>query len=150
MPVTGRNPNVLGHWDGRREVSPLPESVTPEQETLIELNRAVADLEQRRDADAVGQLNSLISPDLIFRRATGQVVSKSQFMHDLQEPSPFASRESEDIHVDVIGSRALVTLTVVTTKQDGAFAHFRNVRVFFRHGEAWSLEVWFNEKLPAD
>ena len=46
--------------------------------------------------------------------------------------------------MEVLGDRALVVLTVVTTKKDGTEERFRNIRMFIRR-EEWQLEFWFND-----
>jgi hypothetical protein len=117
--------------------------------TLEELNRAIAELEQRRDARAIERLDTLISPKLVFRRANGSVVRKAEFMAGLNGPSPFVSRSSDDISVAIVGSRALVTLVVAATKPDGSTARYRNVRMWDQREDGWSLEVWFNEELAS-
>jgi hypothetical protein len=120
----------------------------PIETELIQLNHSIAELEQRRDPGAIARLDALIAPELIFRRADGTVVGKAEFMAGLQGPSPFASRTSEAVTAVVVGSRALVTLIVVTTRPDGSSARYRNVRVWDRRADGWSLGVWFNESSP--
>src|SRR6266699_1984297 len=114
---------------------------------LKDLNMKIASWEQVRDADAIQCLDSYLSDHLIFRRADRTVVDKKSFMQGLREASPFTSRESDDVAVTQMSSRALVTLTVLTTKPDGAKGRFRNIRVFFKNADRWQLEVWFNDDL---
>ena len=66
-------------------------------------------------------------------------------MAGLRKPSPFVKRVSEDAAVEVRGDRALVTLTVATTKEDGTEGRFRNIRMLIRRNEEWRLEFWFND-----
>jgi Domain of unknown function (DUF4440) len=114
-------------------------------ELLRAMNLKIAEWEQRRDADAVEQLDSTIAESLVFRRADGNVVGKAEFMQALQGPSPFLERSSRDVSVQVRGDRAFVVLTVVATKPDASTGFYRNVRVFFRHDPTWLLEAWFND-----
>ena len=128
---------------------PAPGDPAAMEAELTELNHLIAELEQRRDAAAVRRLDALVAPDLVFRRANGAVVGKPGFLAGLDGPSPFSSRRSEDVVVCLVGTRALVTLVVVTTAPDGSVARYRNVRVWERRDDGWSLSVWFNEELPS-
>ena len=83
---------------------------------LEELNRQLADWEQRRDAEARRRLDECLSAELLFRRADRSVVNKTAFMRGLDGESPFSSRESRDLSVTVAGREA-----------------------------RWMLEVWFND-----
>jgi hypothetical protein len=47
--------------------------------------------------------------------------------------------------VEIHGNRAIVTLTVATTKEDGTKGRYRNIRMFIRRDEHWRLEFWFND-----
>jgi ketosteroid isomerase-like protein len=116
-----------------------------DDDQLERTNSSIADWEQKRDADAIARLDEVLSPDLVFRRANKTVVGKQEFMAGLSEPSPFASRESEDATVEIRGDRALVTLTVATTKEDGTESRYRTIRMFIRRDERWRVEFWFND-----
>lgn len=116
-----------------------------EENRLKDTNLSIADWEQIRDTEAIETLDALISPELVFRRADKTVVGKRDFMAGLRKPSPFAKRESENAAVEIHGNRALVTLTVATTKEDGTRGRYRNIRMFIRRDEHWRLEFWFND-----
>jgi len=66
-------------------------------------------------------------------------------MDALSGPSPFSARASRDVVVEVRGDRAVSTLIVETTKEDGALNHYRNIRWFARVEDRWLLESWFND-----
>ena len=89
-----------------------------------------------------------LSHQLIFRRADGKVVGKFAFFDSL-EKNPFQSRQSEQVAVELMGDRALVTLIVVgTMRQDQSVHRYRNIRLFSRVGNSWHLELWYNYEIP--
>jgi hypothetical protein len=120
-----------------------------DRERLEQINSSIGTWEQERDAEAIEKLGELLSPELLFRRADGSVVGKPEFMKALRGPSPFATRAAEDVAVEIKGDRALVTLTVVTTKADGTKGRYRNVRLFVRRDDQWHLEFWFNDDVTS-
>jgi ketosteroid isomerase-like protein len=117
----------------------------PDDDQLESINASIADWEQTRDEGTIRKLDEILSPDLLFRRADKSVIGKHEFIAALSGPSPFATRESEHAVVEVRGDRALVTLTVATTKADGTKNRYRNVRMFVRRDGRWLLEFWFND-----
>ena len=116
-----------------------------DEDPLKRTNLSIAAWEQERDAEAIRKLDEILSPELMFRRADKTVVGKREFMDGLLKPSPFVKRESENAVVEIKGDRALVTLTVATTKEDGTKNRYRNIRMFIRRDEHWRLEFWFND-----
>lgn len=111
--------------------------------TLVELNRQLS-AEEQRGEDGKPFLQSHLSDSLLFRRANGRVVGKTEFLAGMGA-NPFSSRTTEDIAVHVIADRALVTLIVVGTgKDDGSVHRYRNARFFTREGGAWLLDAWYN------
>lgn len=125
----------------------VPQTSRTEDYVLRELNENVAKWEQRRDAPAIEALDLAVSSALVFKRADQTVVGKSEFMQGLERPSPYTERRSESISVHTMGSRALATLTVVTTKPGGEVSHFRNIRFLARRDGRWQIESWFNEEV---
>jgi hypothetical protein len=87
-----------------------------------------------------------LSHQLIFRRAGGKVVGKSAFLDSL-EKNPFQSLQSEQVAVELMGDRSLVTLIVVGTMQDQSVHRYRNIRLFSRVGDSWHLELWYNYEI---
>jgi len=75
---------------------------------LIELNKEITEMEQR-GVEALTFFNTHLSDQLVFRRANGTIVGKSEFLDNLKS-NPFSSRSSKDISVIPLGDRALVTL----------------------------------------
>jgi hypothetical protein len=114
---------------------------------LIDLNTEISNMEQQGSA-ATDDFKKLLADELIFRRASGKVDNKSDFLKTFQEPSPFRSRDAEDVVVELIDDRrALVRLIVTTTKADGSKQRFRNIRMFSHSGENFILEFWYNYEL---
>ena len=118
---------------------------------LIALNEKIAEMEQARGLEAIAFFESLLSDQLIFRRASGKVVGKAGpdgFLEGLNKAGPFSLRRAENIWVTQLDDRALVTLIVVGTRADDGSAHrYRNIRLFSRSGENWVMEFWYNYEI---
>ncbi len=72
---------------------------------LAELNASFGAMEQEQGADALKFFNTHLSDRLIFRRANGKVVGKSEpegFLDSLKNPSPFISRCSVVICIKTV------------------------------------------------
>jgi len=121
------------------------ESIT---QKLILLNTEIGEMEQK-GGDATAYFTDLLSEQLIFRRATGKALSKADFIKNLVGGSPFTSRHAENIVVNPIGDRILVTLIVIGTKEDGSEQRFRNVRLFSQFDKNFILEFWYNYELTS-
>jgi len=122
------------------------------KQNLVALNERIGELEQKPGEEAHLFFNAHLSDQLIFRRASGKVVGKSEpegFLDSLKKPSPFTSRVSEDISVALHNNRALVTLIVVCTRADLSVARYRNIRLFSRSGDDWILELWYNYEVTS-
>jgi hypothetical protein len=123
-------------------------TVEPDDESLLrKVNRELTDWEQARDAKAVSKLDELLSANLLFRRSDKSVVGKREFMEGLLGPSPFANRESTEVDVVLRDERALATLIVTATTEDGSVNRYRNIRWFRRDRGRWRLENWFNDNV---
>jgi hypothetical protein len=126
----------------------LEQPVDRERE-LVTLNIDVATWEQTRDAASIARLDDCLSRDLVFRRADRRVVDKEAFMKGLRDESPFVNRESHDVSVSLVRDRAMVTVIVSAARKDGTVGWYRNVRLFFRRGDRWQMEVWFNDDVTS-
>lgn len=113
---------------------------------LEKLNQRFGDEEQRgEDGKPFFELH--LSSNLLFRRASGKIVGKTEFLNGLAN-NPFESRTSEDIVVHVDGDRALATLIVIGTRRDDKSVHrYRNVRFFTQEGNRWHLDTWYNYEI---
>lgn len=122
---------------------------------LIETVIGMGEAERRGDIEALGRV---LDDGLRFRRASGQVVTKEEFLKDLQDPgNTFDCLESEVVDVTVYENQAIVVLIVRAkgTRGGKPFAGaFRNVRLFIRDpGEteaAWRCALWLNAKTGED
>jgi hypothetical protein len=114
---------------------------------LRSINVDIANWEQERDVEAIGKLDEILSPQILFRRADKTVVGKKEFMDALSGPSPFATRVSRNVVVEPRGDRAVSSLVVTTTREDGRVSHYRNIRWFARRDDRWLLEYWFNDDI---
>ena len=115
---------------------------------LIALNEEAVKLEQDGGPDARTFFEAHLSDQLLFRRATGKVVGKADFLSGLDQRAPFSARRSEDIRVAQFADRALVTLVVIGIRADDGSVHlYRNIRLFSRSGESWIMELWYNYEI---
>jgi hypothetical protein len=119
---------------------------------LIALNKKSVEMEQAgADEPRAEQVrrffDTLLSDQLVFRRASGKIVGKSGdegFLEGLKN-NPFKSRVPEDIVVKVLDDRVLVTLIIAATRKDDDSLHrYRNIRLFSRVKDRWTLELWYN------
>jgi len=130
----------------------LPEAPAGNAGELVKLNQRVAEMEQQAGAEAVEFFNTLLSDKLIFRRASGKVVGKSGpegFLEGLKN-NPFKSHVTQNISINLLEDRALVTLVVVANRNDDGSVHrYRNIRLFSRIGDQWILELWYNYEITS-
>jgi hypothetical protein len=129
----------------------LPSEVPGHLNELDGLNREIARREQE-GGGAVAFFDDHLSPQLVFRRASGQVVGKfgpDGFFATLGS-TPFASREVEDLAVHPVGNRAVVTLIAVGRRHDDGSVHrYRNIRVFSHAHGRWIMDAWYNYEIPS-
>jgi len=115
------------------------------QKSLVKLNRQIAEYEDQ--GSAVRKFfEKYLSEQLIFRHASGKVVGKGEFLEGLKNNS-FLSRVPEQIEATLQGDRALVTLIVVGTENNGVVHSYRNIRLFTRSTDQWLLEFWYNYEI---
>jgi hypothetical protein len=133
------------------EVSDVSEDEQMRQE-LVTLNQRIDAMEQRRDLEALEFFNQHLADQLVCRRASGIVMGKygqQGFMRALTTPSRFAAVRSEAMDVNLLGTRALVTLEVIATSRVGGEHRFCNIRMFSRGADGWLLELWFDYEISA-
>ncbi|GEP61009.1 DUF4440 domain-containing protein [Reyranella soli] len=122
------------------------------QQALVDLNKQFAVEEQQGDEEkwkdvARKFFEDHLSEHLLFRRANGQVVGKSEFLNGLMN-NPFDRRVAEGISVSLQGNRALVTLVIEATRKDDKSTHrYRNIRMFSRASDQWIVEFWYNYEI---
>jgi hypothetical protein len=120
--------------------------------TLTNLTRVVDAMEQQsatatkevQQAEAHKFLSDVLSDQLIFRRADCTVVTKAMYAANLTHDDRFIERQSENIAVHFVGNRALVTSFVVTKTKEGKEGRYRNVRLWCRSGNSWTIDLWYN------
>jgi hypothetical protein len=128
----------------------FPPSAAGSADEIIALNHRVAQMEQEGGPAAREFFNTHLADTLVFRRANGRVVGKfgaGGFLSTL-DANPFQSRELEDIAVNPVDGRMLVTLIVIgTRKDDGSVHRYRNIRSFSRPRDRWVIEFWYNYEI---
>ncbi|HEY8561395.1 MAG TPA: nuclear transport factor 2 family protein [Pyrinomonadaceae bacterium] len=106
---------------------------------LIEINERIGDAEQNADA---GFLRRALADELVFRRASGKIVTKDEFLADL--PNNRFERKSRALQVTLHGDGKTALVSVIVAALD---KEFQNLRVFVRREGGWQCIVWFNTKL---
>jgi hypothetical protein len=117
------------------------------EQELTELNEQMAEQERRGDDEAATFFRTILADDLIFRRASGAVVTKQQFLYDLT-PDAFEVLNSSINDIQVHGEVAVVTVTVGAKRRgQGQEKQYLNVRRFVRRRGQWQLEGWLNTEM---
>lgn len=91
--------------------------IEKEKEELIRLNIEISKAENEGETDF---LKTVLADDLIFRKANGKVVNKSEYLRDLIGPDNAYERFiPEDIMADVYDDIAVVSFLVRAKGQRG-------------------------------
>src|SRR5262245_37180493 len=121
---------------------------TNDELELEHLAVRMGEAERKRD---VPFLRGILADDLWFRRASGKVVNKAQYLKDLESSeNSYEYLESEDVAARVWESVGVVALRVRAavlrggTRDEGVF---RNLRLFERRGEGWKCVAWLNTRV---
>jgi len=102
------------------------EAATNDEQALAKLNIEIASAEDRGD---IVWLESILAPELVFRRANGVVVGRQQFLENVSPRSKSKTRiESIILH----GRDRAVVTCIVTVKIGGVDSEFHNIRMFIR------------------
>jgi hypothetical protein len=89
-------------------------------------------------------LEGVLAPKLAFRRASGKVVDREEFLKDVKPRGPTKTRvESVTFH----GKDRAVVICIVTVQAEGRDTMYHNIRLFVRHNGGWKLLGWANEPL---
>jgi uncharacterized protein DUF4440 len=110
---------------------------------LADLNIRIGEAESKGDAEAKAFLGDAIAPVLGFRRASGKLDGRAEY---LQAIAPSHERTTAIEAVEVYGNRALVRC-VVTMKSAAGEKRFHNIRLFVKHEGKWRLLGWTNEAM---
>lgn len=115
---------------------------------LIGLNVLIGEAELNRDENF---LREILSDDLVFRRATGDVVTKEIYLSELANPeNTYEYLRAENIKAQVNEDAALISLIVTAKGKRGEKkfeGKFRNLRVFTGDEKKRRCVIWHNTKL---
>lgn len=125
-----------------------------EARILLETARQMGEAELRRDETV---LRRILDEGLSFRRASGQIVGREEFLTDLRAPgNSFDCLESDVVEVTVFENTAIVVLVVRargTRGGDHFEGRYRNIRLFIRDPEVnegvWRCAMWLNTRIGA-
>jgi len=110
-----------------------------DEENLKELNERIGKAESEGDEEF---LREVLADELVFRRASGKVVTKEEFLAEVQKNK--FERKSSEIKVVLNKDKELALVTLLVEAQG---SKIRNLRVFERNEKGWQCIVWFNTKL---
>ena len=111
-----------------------------DDEALGILNIEIGKAESRGDK---GYFEDLLAPAFAFRRASGAVVDRKQFIEAVAASVP---RLTAIRSITFAGKARAVVVCVVTMEVQGAKRDFDNLRVFVRTDDGkWKLLGWANE-----
>jgi hypothetical protein len=114
------------------------------EKTLRALNAAIGDAERGGDT---AFFQRVLADDLIFRRASGAVVTKQQFLYDL-EPNAFVVMRDEVVDVQVYDDSVVVTVRVTAQRPgDQTPQDYLNIRRFVNRRGEWQMQAWLNTAL---
>lgn len=111
-------------------------------------------LEEKRGLEGLRFFADLLDQTLRFRRASGAIATRDEFLIDLVNPGN--RRDSiepvGDIACDVYENTAVVSVLLRVEGRNGdtpVRGLFRNIRIFHRDGSErpWKLKVWFNDRV---
>ena len=94
--------------------------------------------------------DKFFAEDVIYTRATGAVISKTDIMNSLSKPAPASEGRStysaEDITVHEYGDTVVVAFRLVgrTVRGDGKMetSNYRNTGTFLRRDGRWQAVAW--------
>lgn len=114
---------------------------------LSELNKEFGKAEQARNA---AFFEKHLADHMVFRRASGVLSNKAEFLAGLVNPALiYHTINTEIISVNESSEKAVVkaVVTVDMTKDNvNIQGSFTNIRFFEKQHEVWKLITWFNEK----
>ena len=119
-------------------------------ENLKQLNENLGKAEKSKDKDF---FEKYLSDNLIFRRASGIINNKKEFLEGLMKDSIIYHEIStvvRDIFISEQTNLAMVTALVyakLTNEGKDIEGNFMNIRVFRMDGDVWKLISWYNYKV---
>lgn len=128
------------------------EEMNEVERQLVDLNTKLAEAEKRHHDEDIVFLMRVFSDDLIFRRASGQIVKKKEFLWDLIQPEntfEYLIPES-NVKPIVYEDTAVISLLVKAKGMRGNKGFegvYRNTRLFQKREGDWQLALWFNTRI---
>lgn len=117
------------------------QAASTDEDVLKKLNLEITAAEDRGDSK---WLEGVIGSELAFRRASGALVGRDQFLKDVKARDKTSTKIES---VKLYGKDRAIVTSIVTMKIDGNDTSFHNLRMFVRHKDTWQLIGWANEKL---
>ena len=124
-----------------------------DEAAILAINDRIQD-EETRGKQGMLFFSTLLNQTLSFRRASGAVVTREEFLIDLADP---ANRRDRIAPVGEPVCRVYENTAVVSVLLDVVGVNgeepidgvYRNIRIFHRHTSAdpWHLMVWFNDRI---
>lgn len=98
--------------------------------------------------------NRFFADDVIYTRATGEVITKASIMESLRKPAPpeKSSYSAQDVAVRDYGDAVVVAFRLEgRTEVNGTVeqTHYRNTGTFVRRNGAWQAVAWQATKIAA-
>ena len=115
-----------------------------DKENLEQLNIQIGDEESKGDENSRNWLDSILAPQIAFRRANETFINRDEFLENVKPNG--SHRETKVVSIDLHENRAIV-VCIVTLKDQGSEKKFHNLRLFVRHQEQWKLLGWANAPL---
>jgi hypothetical protein len=110
--------------------------------------------EEKRGAEGLPFFRNLLDQTLRFRRASGAVATRDEFLIDLANPLNRRDRIEPvgEIACEVYENSAVASVLLRVEGRNGdtpVKGLFRNIRIFHRDGagKPWMLKVWFNDRV---
>jgi len=96
--------------------------------------------------------NGFFADDVIYTRASGIVIGKTDIMKALDEPpaagTPTSAYTGEDVKIVRHDSVAIVAFRLVQRLSDGTVNRYRNTGTFVQRGGRWQAVAWQATKIP--
>ena len=130
-------------------------SASSDHEAILDVNQRM-NLEETRGVAGVPFFREILDQSLRFRRASGAIVTRDEFLIDLANPMNTRER-IETINepaCDVHENTAVVSVVLHVVGCNGAKrfeGRYRNIRIFHRGTDSspWRLKIWFNDDISS-
>ncbi len=117
---------------------------------LKSLNIKIGEAEKAKDKDF---FEKNLSESLIFRRASGKIHTKKEFLKGLDNTNlhyHYIKTDIKNILISEDGLKAVVKAIVfvkMTNEGKEIEGHYTNLRFFQKQNDAWILTSWYNERV---